>query len=166
MCVIWFATAVALSPYRLSDTLERTTCVATLYPRRQSFITANNCSFSRPSRSRSSFFCIRPDVDHREATQPVKWLYWSPASPFGGTAIISLRNISRRYRAVRGFPRRAITCRSFGYTNRNRVEKDSNIGGFIRSSSAGAARSSGSMSVWSCIWLAQLFQCPSRNRDR
>ena len=70
MCVVWFATAVALSPYRLSDTLDTVLHVwRTVYPA----ISRSSRPTTVPFRGHRGFGPFSPPfrsaMDHREATE-------------------------------------------------------------------------------------------------
>jgi Tfp pilus assembly protein PilF/branched-subunit amino acid transport protein len=132
MCVIWFATAVALSPYRLSDTLD------TYYMCGGPFIPASIIHFSQQlillaAISVSVLFILHFGrmwlVGHRP--NPVKLALLVTSIAFWWYCNNLVANIIVGIALFEVFHDVQYLSLVWIY-NRNRVEKDSSIGGFMR----------------------------------
>jgi tetratricopeptide (TPR) repeat protein/branched-subunit amino acid transport protein len=132
MCVIWFATAVALSPYRLSDTLD------TYYMCGGPFIPASIIHFGQQlillaAIAVSVLFILHFGrmwlVGHRP--NPVKLALLVTSIAFWWYCNNLVANIIVGIALFEVFHDVQYLSLVWIY-NRNRVEKDSNIGGFMR----------------------------------
>ena len=132
MCVIWFATAVALSPYRLSDTLDTYyMCGGPFIP--PSVVQLGQGLFLLAAVAVSvlflAHFCRMWVIGHRP--NPVKLALLVTSIAFWWYCNNLVANILVGIALFEVFHDVQYLSLVWIY-NRNRVEKDSNIGGFMR----------------------------------
>jgi hypothetical protein len=131
MCLIWFATAVALALPAGRYARRPITCVAALYP--ADVIASRSAADSLRSDRGIGFVprAFRADMDLRATGQPVKLALLVTSIGFWWYCNNLVANILVGIALFEVFHDVQYLSLVWIY-NRNRVEKDSNIGGFMR----------------------------------